>query len=93
MNAARALGYTPVSWDDVSGKEVQPSSSKASWNGLTHDQRVAAVRLGFTGTTWDNKSGKEKQPAPMGKFWAELATCGEEHMRARIRVPCSFEFP
>ena len=86
------MGYTQASWDDVSGKEKQPSATNTSFYYLTHDQRVAAMMLGYTGKSWDNDSGKETQPAVENKFWAELTTCGE-HMRARIRVPCPFVGP
>ena len=71
------MGHTQASWDNISGKEKQPSSEGTIFYALTHEERVAAVTLGYTSTTWDNKSGKEKQPAADGKNWAELATCGE----------------
>ena len=73
--AAGLLGHTQASWDNISGKEKQPSSAGKYFAELTHYQRVAAVTLGFTSTTWDNKSGKEKQPA--SKYFAELTTCSE----------------
>ena len=71
------LGFTQISWDNISGKEKQPSPMAKSWTKLKHDERYAAVALGFTGDSWDNFSGKEKQPDAMAKKWAELATCGE----------------
>ena len=74
--AAKVLGYTQIAWENLSGKETQPSSENKTFAELTHGERVAAVNLGYTGKTWDDESGKEKQPASEDKFWAELATCG-----------------
>ena len=70
--AAEVLGYTQVSWENLSGNEPQPSSHKKSWSELTHSERVAAVLLGYTGKVWDNESGSELQPASAYKSWAEL---------------------
>ena len=72
--AAGVLGYTQVSWDNKSGKEKQPSSSKKHWGDLTHSERVAAVALGYTGARWD-KGGKKDEPASAEKYWAELNAC------------------
>ena len=74
---AGILGYTQVSWDDVSGKTKQPRVEDKTFAELTHEERVAAVALGFTGKTWDNESGKEKQPSTDDKNWSELTACGE----------------
>ena len=75
--AAKALGYSQLSWDDKSGNETKPASDNKDWSELSHDERVAAMTLGFTGKTWDNESGKEKQPASEYKTWAELNVCGK----------------
>ena len=74
---AGILGYTQVSWDDVSGKTKQPRVEDKTFAELTHEERVAAVALGYTAKTWDNESGKEKEPASEDKLWAELTACGE----------------
>ena len=68
------LGYTQVSWDNKSGKEKQPSSSKRHWGDLTHSESVAAVALGYTGARWD-KGGKKDESASAEKYWAELDAC------------------
>ena len=75
--AAERLGFTQVSWDNVSGQEKQPVIEEKSWSDMTHDERVAAVALGYTGKAWDNESGKEKQPAYEDQSWTELTTCCE----------------
>ena len=67
------LGYTQVSWDNLSGNEPQPAPSNKVWSELTHSERVAAVVLGYTGKSWDNESGFEAQPASVDKQWAELS--------------------
>ena len=71
------LGYTQIAWENLSGKETQPSSENKTFAELTHGERVAAVNLGYTGKTWDDESGKEKEPASSNKYWAGLSTCGE----------------
>ena len=78
--AAKMLGFTKTSWDDVSGKEKQPSSEDKAWYQLTHSERMAAVRLGYREKSWDNESGKQKKPYSDSKHWSELTTCGEEHI-------------
>ena len=75
--AARALGYTQVSWDNKSGKEKQPASEDKSWAALTQHERAAAMVLGYTRTMWDNKSESEADSASAAKHWAELTACGE----------------
>ena len=84
------LGYTEVSWDNLSGEEVQPWSSLKSWAVLTENEKAAAVLLGYTEKSWDNDSGSEAQPASYNKFWSELTVCGEakapqyHNLQARI---------
>ena len=75
--AAGVLGFTQVSWDDLSGQELQPSSVDKYWTNLTDSERAAAVVLGYTQTTWDNESGSEPQPASADKQWFQLISCGE----------------
>ena len=76
--AAEVLGYTQVSWENLSGDEPQPSSHKKSWSELRHSERVAAVLLGYTGKVWDNESGSEPQPASAKKQWSQLSPCADE---------------
>ena len=73
--AAVVLGFTQVSWDNLSGKEQQPSSSSKSWAALTEAETAAAVLLGYSQTTWENDSGSEPRPASTSKSWSELTTC------------------
>ena len=75
--AARVLGYTPVSWDDLSGAETQPWSSIKSWAVLTEKERAAAAVLGYTAITWDDDSGTEPQPILVYKKWSELSSCAD----------------
>ena len=78
QRAAVVLGYTKASWDNLSGKEKQPSSWDKYWAELTDKEKAAAVVLGYTATIWDNESGSEPQPASVKKYWAELRACGED---------------
>ena len=71
------LGYTEVSWNDLSGKEEQPWSSIKHWAALTDTEQKAAGLLGYTQKNWDNDSKQEPRPAAAFRFWAELAKCGE----------------
>ena len=73
--AVRALGYTAVSWDNVSGKEQQPWSYIKSWPSLTSKEKAAAETLGYTQKSWDNESGFEVPPASLYKYWSELSSC------------------
>ena len=82
--AAEVLGYTQVSWDNLSGNEPQPVSHKKFWYELRHSERVAAVLLGYTGKVWDNESGSEPQPASADKHWSELSRCADEGRYAGI---------
>ena len=75
--AAGVLGFTQVSWDNLSGQEKQPISSDKDWAALTQHEQAAAIALGYTKTTWDNMSGSETQPTSTGKAWSELTSCGE----------------
>ena len=75
--AAALLGYTQTSWDDVSGKEIQPASSKKHWAKLAEHERKAAMALGYSPKIWDNFSGEETQPPADSKYWHELKDCGE----------------
>ena len=68
------LGYTEVSWNDLSGKEQQPWSSIKYWASLTSNEKKAAAVLGYTQVSWDNDSGSVPQPASAAKSWAELTS-------------------
>ena len=75
--AAKVLGYTQLSWDNISGEEKQPLSMDKYWDELTELEQVAAFELGYTPKMWDK--GKKLPPA-MEKHWAELTTsCGDVH--------------
>ena len=71
------LGYTQVSWDNLSGKEQQPLSYLKFWTSLSANEKAAAVMLGYTQVSWDNDSGLEPQPASAVKNWAELTACAD----------------
>ena len=82
--AAIALGYTQVSWDNLSGKELQPWSSIKSWAALGDTERAGARILGYTSsTTWDNESGLEPRPASAFKSWSELGNCSDGEDRCK----------
>lgn len=85
--AGVALGYTQVSWDDLSGKEEQPWSSIKHWAALTDTEQKAAGLLGYTQKNWDNDSKQEPRPAAAFRFWAELAKCGEDPVEATTATP------
>ena len=84
--AAKALGYTQVSWEDVSGKERQPSHTDKSWLQLTAQEKAALTVLGYTAKTWNDVSGKETQPASASKTWGKLSVCGENLLITRLLV-------
>ena len=86
------LGYTEVSWNDLSGKEQQPWSSIKYWASLTANEKAAAVVLGYTQVSWDNDSGSVPQPASAVKTWALLTACtdGEILLFHILRTPSSF---
>ena len=71
------MGYTPASWDKVSGRELQPWSSIKTWAHLSANEQAAAVVLGYNEKSWDNDSGFEAQPASSDKSWAELTACSD----------------
>ena len=71
------LGFTQLSWDNLSGKETQPYSSIKYWAALTENEKAAAVVLGYTQVSWDNASGSEPQPALFVKIWTELTSCAD----------------
>ena len=86
------LGYTEVSWNDLSGKEEQPWSSIKYWASLTANEKAAAAVLGYTQVSWDNDSGSVTQPASAVKTWALLIACtdGEILLFHILRTPSSF---
>ena len=69
------LGYTPDSWDNVSGDELQPWSSIKHWTHLTTEEKAAARVLGYTIRSWNGKKGNEEQPASTTRFFADLSSC------------------
>ena len=71
------MGYTQVTWDNLSGKERAPWSSAKSWAQLSANEKEAAALLGYTQQSWDNESGSEQQPHSSFKSWRELTKCGE----------------
>ena len=75
QEAAKILGYTQVSWDNLSGREQQPSCMEKDWDELADMEREAATALGYTRKMWDK--GKKLPPA-MKKDWLDLtSTCGD----------------
>ena len=75
--AAHVLGYTPSTWDNLSGLEQQPWSSIKSWAALTANEKAAVEVLGYTQVTWDNRGGSRSQPASFYKHWQELTACSD----------------
>ena len=71
------LGYTPSTWDNLSGLEQQPWSSIKSWAALTANEKAAVEVLGYTQVTWDNRGGSRLQPASFYKHWQELTACSD----------------
>ena len=71
------LGYTQVTWDNLSGREQQPWSSIKSWYALTASEKAAAAVLGYIQPMWDNRSGSERQPVSFYKHWDQLTACGD----------------
>ena len=65
--AAKALGFTKVKWDNWSGQEPQPQTLEKNWGRLTEDEQAAARKLGFTQLIWDTQ-----QPDVLAKFWSAL---------------------
>ena len=73
QQAAVLLGYTQVSWDNASGREVQPGSASKQWTDLTTVEKSAATVLDYTEQTWSTFSATKKAP------WSDLAvTIGAE---------------
>ena len=87
QKAAVVLGYTEVSWDNLSGKEPQPTSFETYWAALTEQEKEAAVVLGYNSNIWDNESGSEPQPASANKHWSKLTVCSEYRYRFHV-YPC-----
>ena len=85
--AAVVLGFSQVTWDNLSGEEEQPWSSSKAWYELSTNQKAAALLLGYRQTTWDNESGSEPQPASAAKSWAELTTCVESKSKTSMPHP------
>ena len=77
QTAARVLGYTPVSWDDLSGGETQPWSSIKAWAALTEEEKAAAAVLGYMRPTWDNRTRFAPKPVSAMKMWSELSSCAD----------------
>ena len=71
------LGFTQVSWDNLSGKEAQPASENKYWAELNDAEKAAAKVLGYNEKIWDNKSGSEPQPSSAANSWAQLTTCDD----------------
>ena len=72
QDSATKLGYTQTSWDNVSGKEPQPSSASKSWSDLTDEERKGAEGLGcYTHDFWVYTKGR-----PTDKSWSEMTSCG-----------------
>ena len=67
QDAARALGYTEDTWDNLSGMETQPLSESKTWSQLTDTERAAAEVLGYDQLIWDTQP-----PAAATKFWESL---------------------
>ena len=81
--AARVLGYTPVSWDNLSGGETQPWSTIKSWAALTENEKAAAAVLGYIRPTWDNRGRFKPKPVAAMKTWSELSSCADGEITVR----------
>ena len=73
--AAITLGFTQLTWDNLSGKEQLPWTSIKHWESLTINEKIAASALGYNETIWDNWSKTHRPPATMSKDWAKLTAC------------------
>ena len=69
QQAARTLGFTQASWDNLPGKEVLPWSFAKYWTQLAMDEQKAAKILGWNEISWD------QDYAPHPKSWDELRSC------------------
>ena len=90
--AVVVLGYTQVTWDNLSGKERVPWSSIKSWAQLSDNEKEAATLLGYNERSWDNVSGSERPPASVDKGFAELTACSKDenpsNPRSLATYPC-----
>ena len=78
QKAAEVMGFNQVTWDNLSGNEVQPDSwSNNYWSELKRSERAAAVILGYNQITWDNDSGSEPHAFSNNKHWSQLTSCGK----------------
>ena len=84
--AARVLGYTPVSWDNLSGGETQPWSSIKSWAALTEEEKAAAAVLGYIRPTWDNRGRFKPKPVSAMKMWSKLRSCANGEITVRLCI-------
>ena len=92
--AVVALGFTQLSWDNLSGQEPQPSSWMYKfWHELTGNEKAAVTLLGYNKTTWDNDSGSEPQPTSIFKRWDKLTACGEDEHDCIPRVSPGWPLP
>ena len=86
LAAAKALGYTQVSWDNESGNENQPSIDDKSWSEISAQEKALLTFFGYTEKTWDNESGEEERPASWEKPWSDLSVSGENLLITRLLV-------
>ena len=75
QGAAAVLGYTQVSWDNLSGKEKMPHVHNSFWAQMPEHEKAAARALGYTQKSWDDTNAK--QPPANTKWWHELKACGK----------------
>ena len=80
------MGYTQVTWDNLSGREQQPWSSIKSWYALTASEKAAAAVLGYIQPMWDNRSGSERQPVSFYKHRDQLTACGDGEEGCNVLV-------
>ena len=66
-DAAMALGFDELAWDNWSNKEEQPASLSKTWDELTSEEEKAATFLGYTKLMWDSQL-----PPAIQKYWADL---------------------
>ena len=80
------MGYTQITWDNLSGNEHEPSIVDKYWSEMTAQEKAALTVLGFTAKIWDNYSGREEPPASWEKSWTRLSVCGENLLITRLLV-------
>ena len=68
QDAAKVLGFTQSTWDNLSGKEPQPFSLDKVWDELTNEERAGAEALGYIGLVWDTQP-----PRAARVSWSELS--------------------